>query len=144
MRVTLKPRDAARAGAGKEAAGGEGKKAVDAFLAALPQDRWEKLQALREKLLGIAPGAAEKLAWGMPTLWENGNLIHYAPVKDHIGLYPGPSAVDAMRELIDALGLATTKGSIHLSWTEPLPDALLEGLVAFQLALLSGKKAGKK
>lgn len=146
--VTLEPRDAGKAkeaqSAGEESPPDQGAEAVDQFLAALPEDRREKLQALREKLLGLAPEAKEKLAWGMPTLWENGNLIHYAPAKGHIGLYPGPSAIDAVRQTIDDLGLVTTKGSIHLSWTEPLPEELLSALVAFQRELLSGKKNKKK
>ncbi|MDY6391696.1 MAG: hypothetical protein SPL80_02520 [Bacilli bacterium] len=38
----------------------------------------------------VLPDAKERISYGMPTLWRGGNLIHFAAMKNHIGLYPGP------------------------------------------------------
>lgn len=32
----------------------------------------------------------------MPTFWKRHNILHFAAVKKHIGLYPGPAAVEAL------------------------------------------------
>lgn len=31
----------------------------------------------------------------MPTFWKRHNILHFAAAKKHIGLYPGPTAVEA-------------------------------------------------
>ena len=41
------------------------------------------------------PEAKEKISWSMPTYWKGRNLIQFAASKRHIGLYPGPEAVEA-------------------------------------------------
>lgn len=32
----------------------------------------------------------------MPTFWKRHNILHFAAAKKHIGLYPGPTAVEAL------------------------------------------------
>lgn len=133
VRVTLKPRDTAKPGKANDA------EQVEAFIAQHSKDRQQKMHALRKLLKGLAPDAEERISYGMPTLWQGRNLVHFAPAKHHLGLYPGAAAVEALKD--ELAGYETTKGSVHLSWTEPLPEALIRQIMAFNLQHLSKKKS---
>lgn len=114
------------------------REAVDAYIAAFPEDRRQKLMELRRLLCSLAPKAIERMAYGMPTLWLKGNLIHFAGAKHHLGLYPGPRAIEALKE--DLEGYGGSKGAIHLSWTDPLPEQLITRIMQFNLGLSADKQ----
>lgn len=59
----------------------------------------------------------------MPTFWKKRNLIQFAASKRHIGLYPGPEAVEAFQDRLS--GYETSKGTIRLPYREPLPLELI-------------------
>lgn len=107
--------------------------AVDAYIAAQPAERQPQLQRLRQLLLSLAPGAIERIAYGMPTLYLKGNLIHFAAAKHHLGLYPGPRVIEALQDRL--AGYGGSKGAIHLSWTEPLPTQLITDIMRYNLGL---------
>jgi uncharacterized protein YdhG (YjbR/CyaY superfamily) len=46
-----------------------------------------------ETISTAAPEAAEDIKYAMPTFVLNGNLVHFAASKNHIGFYPTPSAI---------------------------------------------------
>ena len=60
--------------------------------------------------------AEEKISWGMPTWYRRRNLIHFAAQKRHIGLYPGPEAVDHFRSVLDRKGFKYSKGAIQIPY----------------------------
>ncbi len=72
-------------------------------------------QAIRSAI----PEAEERLSRGMPTFWKGRNIIHFAPAKYHIGIYPGPEAVEFFAERLQAY--RTSKGAIQLSNDRALP-----------------------
>ncbi len=121
VRVTLKPRQAASAGTPES---------IDSYIALFQGEKRERMQELRELLHQIVPEATEKIAWGMPTFYLRGNIFHFAAARDHLGLYPGPDTIEAVRD--ELTGLATTKGSIHLAWDKPIPRALIQAMVDFR------------
>ncbi|GAB4397410.1 MAG: hypothetical protein OHK0031_17390 [Anaerolineales bacterium] len=49
------------------------------------------MQELRAAIHAAAPDAQEKISYQMPTFALNGNLVHFAAWKKHIGFYPAPS-----------------------------------------------------
>ena len=57
---------------------------------------------------------------------EKHNLIHFACFQKHIGLYPGPEAVEEFREQLS--GYKTSKGAIHLPYDKPLPVELIQSI----------------
>ena len=60
--------------------------------------------------------AEERISWQMPT-WRRGhNLIHFAAQKRHLGIYPGPEAVEAFREELDEKGYRYSKGAIQMPY----------------------------
>ena len=83
-------------------------------------------QALREAL----PDAEERISWSMPTYWKEHNIIHFAAAKKHIGLYPGPEAIEAFREELSAY--ATDKGTIRIPYGK-VDTALIKRIAAWCL-----------
>jgi len=72
---------------------------IDEYIAMLPPDVKGILVELRRAIRTSAPGAQETIAYGMPTFRLNGNLVHFAAFKRHIGFYPGgPSAIVAFKK----------------------------------------------
>ncbi len=50
----------------------------------------------------------------MPTYWKGHNIVHFAASKKHIGLYPGPAAVEKFAEALK--GYKTDKGTIRIPY----------------------------
>lgn len=53
-----------------------------------------QLTEIYQAILAVVPQeTTEKIAYGMPTFYLNGNLVHFAAAKQHLGFYPTPSAI---------------------------------------------------
>ena len=68
---------------------------IDEYIALFPDDIQRILKKVREPIRREAPLAQEKISYQMPTFYQQKNLIHFAAMKHHIGLYPGAEAVEA-------------------------------------------------
>ena len=73
----------------------------------------------------------------MPTYWKKQNLIQFAASKKHIGLYPGPAAVEAFADRLQ--GYKTSKETIRFTYDKPLPLDLISEIAAW-----CGKSNGMK
>ena len=82
-----------------------------------------RLNAVYDTIRAAIPEAEERLSWGMPTFWKGHNIIHFAPAKRHIGLYPGAEAVAFFAPRLT--GYKTSKGAIQLPDDRELPLALI-------------------
>ncbi|HZY45039.1 MAG TPA: DUF1801 domain-containing protein, partial [Anaerolineae bacterium] len=60
---------------------------IDQYIADFPEDIQKILQKIRATIRKAAPGAAEAIKYQMPTFVLNGNLVHFAAFKHHIGFY---------------------------------------------------------
>ena len=67
---------------------------MDSYIAACPVEIQKTLQKLRKTIQISAPDATEKMSYAMPTFYLNGNLVHFAAYKNHIGFYPAPSGIE--------------------------------------------------
>ncbi|OHD68634.1 MAG: hypothetical protein A2177_15215 [Spirochaetes bacterium RBG_13_68_11] len=104
---------------------------IDAYIRTFPKTVQVKLQQLRRIVARAAPGAAEKISYGMPTFFQNGNLVHFAAYTRHIGFYPTPSAIEAFaRELAK---YKSSKGAVQFPLDEPLPADLIRRMVEFRV-----------
>lgn len=74
----------------------------------------EDLYKIRQTIHTAIPEAEERISWSMPTYWKKRNLIHFAAFKKHIGLYPGPEAVEFFAE--DLTNYRTEKGTIRVPY----------------------------
>ncbi len=91
-----------------------------------------ELAALIREL--VPEGTIEKFSWQMPTFWLNGNLVHFAAGKNHVGFYPGASGVEFAAAELDELGLKHSKGAIQFPLDKPLPRDLIRRIVEHRIA----------
>ncbi len=104
---------------------------IDEYISGSPNDIQEKLKELRETIKKAAPGAEEKISYGMPAFTLNGILVYFAAQTRHIGFYPTSSGVKAF---IQELGsYKTSKGAIQFPLDRPLPLELIARIVKFRV-----------
>ena len=112
---------------------------VDTYLAAFPAEQRALLQGVRDRVAGLAPNATETISYGMPALKLGTRfLLSYAGWKRQSSVSPMRDDVFARHADLLA-GYTTTKGSLHFSPTQPLPDAVLEDLIRTRLADLEAE-----
>jgi uncharacterized protein YdhG (YjbR/CyaY superfamily) len=61
----------------------------------------------------------------------NGNLVHLAAFKKHVGLYPTPSGTEKFRK--ELLPYETGKVSIRFPLDKPIPYGLITKIVEFRV-----------
>jgi uncharacterized protein YdhG (YjbR/CyaY superfamily) len=111
---------------------------IDAYIAGFPPVVRARLRAMRKTIRKAAPGATERIAYGVPTYHMNGNLVHFAAFARHVGFYPGPSGIAAFRAPLAKYKSA--KGSVQFPHGEPLPLALVARIVKFRVAEAAEKE----
>ncbi len=115
-----------------------GAAAVDAFIAGYPPAVRRLLEEMRALIRENAPGAAEKIAYGIPTFTLNGNLVHFSGYERHIGFYPGAEGIAAFEP--ELAGYKRAKGSVQFPIDRPLPRDLIARIVRFRVERNRGKK----
>ena len=98
-------------------------KTIDDYIADFPDDVQAKMQKVRSTIKKAAPKAEEAIKYGIPTFVLNGNLIHFAGYKNHIGLYPGPGPIEEFEEELS--GYPTSKGTIQFPLEKRVPYGLI-------------------
>ena len=90
--------------------------------------------------MGSAPNAEEKISYKMPTFVLNGNLVHFAAYKNHIGFYPAANGISTFQDELS--GYKTSKGAVQFPIGKPIPYDLISQIVKFRVAE-NQSKAGK-
>jgi len=105
---------------------------IDEYIAGYDGDVRKRMEKLRKVITGCSPDITEKIAWGMPTFVLNGNLVHFAAGKHHIGFYPAPSGVqEFIRRAPEKY--KSSKGAVQLPNNKPLPLDLIREVVLFRI-----------
>ena len=71
---------------------------IEEYILSQPEEMQPYLRQINDAIKASIPEAKEKISWSMPTYWKGCNLIQFAAFKKHIGLYPGPEAVEVFSE----------------------------------------------
>jgi uncharacterized protein YdhG (YjbR/CyaY superfamily) len=114
---------------------------IDEYIAMFPDEIQAILQRLRQTIHKAAPEATEAISYQMPTFKLNGNLVHFAAFKSHIGFYPVPSGIEAFREELEPY--IKGKGTIQFPLDKPIPYDLVEKIVEFRVKENLAKKRAK-
>jgi uncharacterized protein YdhG (YjbR/CyaY superfamily) len=117
-------------------------KNIDDYIAACSQEVQPKLQEMRATIKQAAPDAEEAISYQMPTFRLNGNLVHFAAFKNHIGFYPVPSGIEAFKKELSVYKQG--KGSVQFPLDEPLPLKLITRIVKFRVKENAAKAKAKK
>lgn len=107
-------------------------KDIDQYIAAFPKDIQKLLKQMRTTIRKAAPKAEEAIRYAIPTFVLNGNLVHFAAFKNHIGFYPAPQGIEEFKkELSEYEG---SKGTVKFPLDKPLPLDLIAQIVKFRVA----------
>lgn len=96
---------------------------IEEYIAQQPEDARLYLCRINDTIKNVLPDAVPKISWSMPTYWNKRNLIQFAASKKHIGLYPGPAALENFADQLQ--GYKIRKGTIQFPYDQPLPLELI-------------------
>jgi len=96
---------------------------VDSYIAAAPSRAQPMLRELRELVRREAPGAVERLSYGMPYYELQRRLLYFAALKTHIGVYGLVGAADAPASLEPYLA---ERGTLRFPFGQRLPISDLQ------------------
>jgi uncharacterized protein YdhG (YjbR/CyaY superfamily) len=117
-------------------------KTIDEYIAGFPPDVQRKLEELRMTIRKAAPHAEETIKYRMPTFTLNGNLVHFAAFKEHIGFYPVPTGIEAFKKELSAY--KGGKGSVQFPLDKPIPFDLIRRIVKFRVKENSERAEAKE
>jgi uncharacterized protein YdhG (YjbR/CyaY superfamily) len=117
---------------------------IDEYIAGFPKEVQDILEKLRVTIKKAAPDAKETINYAIPTFTLEGNLVHFAAFKNHIGFYPAPSGIVAFKKELSVYEGA--KGSVQFPMDKPLPLSLITKIVKFRVTenLEKAKQKQKK
>ncbi len=104
---------------------------VDEYISLYDEDVRERMEKLRKLILACSPDITEKISWGMATFVLNGNLVHFAGEKKHLGFHPAPSAIVAFADRLT--DYKCSKGTVQFPYDKPMPYDLIREMVLFRV-----------
>jgi len=104
---------------------------IDEYISSFPGNIQTLLEQVRMTIHQAAPEAEEAIKYAMPTFILNGNLVHFAAFKHHIGFYPVPSGIEAFKKELSSYKGA--KGSVQFPLDKPMPLDLISRIVEFRV-----------
>jgi uncharacterized protein YdhG (YjbR/CyaY superfamily) len=115
---------------------------IDEYIKQFPDDVKVIMEKIREIIKKCAPEAVEAISYQMPTFKLEGNLVHFAAYKNHIGFYPTPSGIVTFKKELS--GYTTSKGAIQFLLDKPIPYELIGKIVRFRVKENVERAAAKK
>ena len=104
---------------------------VDEYIATFSEEKQVLMRQIRELIHEVVPDIEETISWKMPTFRHQGDVVHFAAFKNHIGLYPLPSGIEAFIEELSSYH--TTKGAIQFPLDKSLPLDLIRKIILFRI-----------
>lgn len=117
-------------------------KNVDHYISLQPIEIQGKLNQLRKLIKDNAPDALEVISYNMPAYKFNGMLMYFAAHKNHIGLYPMASGIEAFKD--ELTKYETSKGTVQFSHNKSLPVTLIKKIIQFRVKQNLEKAKSKK
>jgi uncharacterized protein YdhG (YjbR/CyaY superfamily) len=117
-------------------------KDIDDYISIYPKKIQKLLQTIRKTIAKAAPNAEETINYQIPTFKLNGNLVHFAAFKNHLGFYPG---ADGVRSLLkkNFQNTRPLKEPFSSLLTRPLPLKLISDIVKYRVMVNENKAKAK-
>jgi uncharacterized protein YdhG (YjbR/CyaY superfamily) len=112
-------------------------KTIDEYIGTFPRNIQDILEKLRQVISKTAPKAEETISYQIPTFKLNGNLVHFAAYKNHIGFYPTSSGVEAFK--VELSPYEVSKGTVKFPINKPIPFDLVRKIVEYRVKENLGK-----
>ena len=106
-------------------------KTIDEYIANFPPKVRSILRKIRTTIKIAAPDAKEKISYGIPTFDLNGNLVHFAAYKSHIGFYPTSSGINKFKNEFGTYKVS--KGTVQFPIDTAIPYDLIKQIVEFRV-----------
>jgi uncharacterized protein YdhG (YjbR/CyaY superfamily) len=111
---------------------------IDEYIATFPKNVQVILEELRQTIRDSAPNATEAISYQIPTFKLNGNLVHFAAFKNHIGFYPTSSGITEFKKELSQYEVS--KGTVRFPIGEPIPFDLIKKIVKYRVKENLGKR----
>ncbi len=116
-------------------------KTIDAYHASFTTDVRNILDQMRSAIKQAAPNAEETISYNMPAFKMNKILVYYAAYKNHIGFYPTPSPINALKDELSKYKVS--KGAIQFPIDKSLPLTLIKKIVKLRVKADEGIETSK-
>lgn len=103
---------------------------IDDYIEQANSDIQPLLKKMRTFIKDLVPEATEKLSYQMPTFYLNGNLVHFAAQKNHLGFYPGGTVIHLFEDKLK--DFKHSKGAIQLPYNKDIPWDLLIEIILYR------------
>ena len=100
---------------------------IDEYIETFPKDIQKILETVRQTIKKTVPDAKEAISYQIPTFKLNGNLVHFAAFKNHIGFYTGSKAIKIFQK--DLVKYKSSKGAVQFPLDKPMPLSLIQKIV---------------
>jgi len=104
---------------------------IEEYIDGFPAEIQSILQKMRQTIRSAAPEAEEAISYRIPTFKLNGNLVHFAAFKSHIGFYPTSSGIQAFRKELSSYKVST--GAVQFPLNNPIPYDLVRMITIFRV-----------
>lgn len=109
---------------------------IDEYLSYIKPEYKTELERIRNLVRMVVPDATEGFTYGMPAFsYKGAYLIGFAAFKEHLGLFPTPKPIEILAGKLT--GYKTSKGAIHFTPENPIPDALLKEILVVRLKVIT-------
>ncbi len=104
---------------------------IEEYIAGFPNHIQEILKQVRVTVKEAAQAAEETIKYEMPTFTLNGNLVHFAAFKNHVGFYPAPTENEEFKKELSIY--KTGRGSVQFPVDKPMPLNLITKIVMLEV-----------
>lgn len=104
---------------------------VSAYINQFEPSVQKRLHDIRQTILAALPDAHERISWGMPTYTLKRDVIHFGAAKHHIGIYPGPDALEHFQNELGEYG--HSKGTLRIRHDQEIPFWLIQEIIGYRL-----------
>lgn len=105
---------------------------VKAF-AGFPDAQRQALVDTWGRAVSILPGAEQCIAWNMPSLRVDGELVlSMLGFQSHNSVFPGPGVIETLGEQLAEFTI--TKGTIHFDRDRPIKASVVKAIIAARIA----------
>ncbi len=81
------------------------------------------------------PGLARRIAWNQPMFTDHGTfIIGFSVAKHHLAVAPERAGIVRFSDEIVRAGYEHSKKLLRIRWDQPVDYALLERIIAFNIA----------
>ena len=111
---------------------------IDEYIYIQDKQYQEMLFNVKKTIKDIVPEAQERMSYGIPTFWQKQNIIHFALMKNHLGIYPGSEAIVEFEDRLKIY--KTSKGTIKMPLDQAIDYQLIEDITKYRLDQINKEK----